>query len=189
MIQWRNSVMSDSPQAAQVAAAQAARARDEATLVREAKAGSYPAFEELVNRYEKKIYRLGLNITGSPEDAEDVLQETFLKAYQHLPDFREDSRFYTWLVRIGVNEGLMKLRRRRADKTVPMDDPAVDEEGAAMPGSLRIGSPIPNSFWRSRSCGKFWITPRVRCRPFSAPCFSCATWKGCRRRKRPSCWT
>ncbi len=97
-------------------------AKDESTLVAEAKAGSYAAFDELVNRYEKKIYRLGLNITGSPEDAEDVLQETFLKAFEHLADFRQDSRFYTWLVRIGVNQGLMKLRKRRGDKTVPMGE-------------------------------------------------------------------
>jgi len=121
---------------------QAALAKDESNLVAEAKAGSYAAFEELVNRYEKKIYRLGLNITGSPEDAEDVLQETFLKAFQHLPDFREDSRFYTWLVRIGVNEGLMKLRRRRADKTVPIED-QVDEEGVVMPREFTDWKPNP----------------------------------------------
>src|ERR1700682_4119082 len=111
---------------------QATLAKDESVLVAEAKAGSYAAFEELVNRYEKKIYRLGLNITGRPEDAEDVLPENFLKAFPPLPDFREDSRFYTWLVRIGVNEGLMKLRRRRADKTVPFED-QVDDEGSVMP--------------------------------------------------------
>ena len=126
--------MTDSPQTA--------IAKDDTVLVAEAKAGSYPAFEELVNRYEKKIYRLGLNITGVPEDAEDVLQETFLKAFQHLPEFREDSRFYTWLVRIGVNEGLMKLRRRRADKTVPIED-HVDEEGVTMPREFADWSPNP----------------------------------------------
>ena len=63
--------------------------KDESVLVTEAKAGSYEAFEDLVNRYEKKIYRLGLNLTGNPEDAEDLLQETFLKAFQHLPSFRD----------------------------------------------------------------------------------------------------
>ena len=126
--------MTDSPQTALM--------KDDSALVTEAKAGSYPAFEELVNRYEKKIYRLGLNITGSPEDAEDVLQETFLKAFQHLPEFREDARFYTWLVRIGVNEGLMKLRRRRADKTVGMED-QVDEEGVVMPREFTDWKPNP----------------------------------------------
>lgn len=103
-------------------ASQATLAKDESLLVTEAKAGSYAAFEELVNRYEKKIYRLGLNITGNREDAEDVLQETFLKAFQHLREFRQDSRFYTWIVRIAVNEGLMKLRKRRTEREVPLED-------------------------------------------------------------------
>jgi RNA polymerase sigma-70 factor (ECF subfamily) len=119
-----------------------ALARDEGTLVAEAKAGSYAAFEELVNRYEKNIYRLALNITGSPEDAEDVLQESFLKSFEHLPEFREDSRFYTWLVRIAVNEGLMKLRKRRSDKTVPFGE-IEDEEGEVTPRDFADWKPNP----------------------------------------------
>ncbi len=107
---------------------QATLTRDEGQLVSEAKAGNYAAFEELVNRYEKKIYRLGMNITGNREDAEDVLQDAFLKAFQHLPDFREDSRFYTWITRIAVNEALMKLRKRRTSKEVAMED-SEDESG------------------------------------------------------------
>ncbi len=121
---------------------QAALAKSESALVSEAKAGNYAAFEELVNRYEKKIFRLGLNITGSPEDAEEVLQETFLKAFEHLANFREDSRFYTWIVRIAVNEGLMKLRKRRSDKSVPMED-SVDEEGSVMPREFADWRPSP----------------------------------------------
>ncbi len=116
---------------------------DEGTLVAQAKAGSYPAFEELVSRYEKKIYRLGLNITGNVQDAEDVLQETFLKAFKHLPDFRADSRFYTWIVRIAVNEGLMKLRKRRSDKTVSLDDPMEGEEGEVVPRDFADWKPNP----------------------------------------------
>ena len=74
-------------------------------------------------RYERKIYRLAKNITQNDEDAEDVLQETFLKAYGHLGDFQGNSKFYTWLVRIAVNEALMKLRKRKTDRTVPLDEP------------------------------------------------------------------
>jgi RNA polymerase sigma-70 factor (ECF subfamily) len=107
---------------------QATLTRDEGQLVSEAKAGNYAAFEELVNRYEKKIYRLGMNITGNREDAEDVLQDAFLKAFQHLPDFREDSRFYTWITRIAVNEALMKLRKRKSSKEVGMED-SEDDNG------------------------------------------------------------
>jgi RNA polymerase sigma-70 factor (ECF subfamily) len=107
---------------------QATLTRDEGQLVSEAKAGNYAAFEELVNRYEKKIYRLGMNITGNREDAEDVLQDAFLKAFEHLKDFREDSRFYTWITRIAVNEALMKLRKRKSSKEVGMED-SEDENG------------------------------------------------------------
>jgi RNA polymerase sigma-70 factor (ECF subfamily) len=120
--------------------------KDDFALVAEAKAGSYAAFDELVNRHEKKIYRLGLNLTGNPEDAEDVLQEAFLKAFLHLPDFREDSRFYTWLVRIAVNEGLMKLRKRRSDKSVPIED-SVDEEGDVMPREFADWKPNPEELY------------------------------------------
>jgi RNA polymerase sigma-70 factor (ECF subfamily) len=121
---------------------QPAVAKDESLLVTEAKAGSYEAFEELVNRYEKKIYRLGMNITGNREDAEDVLQETFLKAFEHLADFRQDSRFYTWIVRIGVNEALMKLRKRRSEKMVPMDD-MVGDDGEVIPREFTDWKPNP----------------------------------------------
>jgi RNA polymerase sigma-70 factor (ECF subfamily) len=96
---------------------------DEAALVARAKAGDTAAFSELVNRYERKIFRLAKNITRHDEDAEDVLQEAFLKAYEHLDRFEGSSKFYTWLVRIAVNEALMKLRKRKSDKTVPLDEP------------------------------------------------------------------
>jgi len=130
--------MSESPRAA--------LAKDDSVLVTEAKAGSYAAFEELVNRYEKKIYRLGLNLTGNPEDAEDVLQEAFLKAFEHLPEFRADARFYTWLVRIAINEGLMKLRKRRSDKSVPIED-TVNDEGGVMPRELTDWKPNPEQLY------------------------------------------
>jgi len=116
--------------------------KDESVLVTEAKAGSYEAFEELVTRYEKKIYRLGLNLTGNPEDAEDMLQETFLKAYEHLPNFREDSRFYTWIVRIAINQGLMKLRKRRSSKEVQMEDISNDD-GEVIPRDFADWRPNP----------------------------------------------
>jgi len=96
---------------------------DESALVARAREGDTEAFNQLVTRYERKIYRLARHITNSDEDAEDVLQETFLKAYEHLPGFQGQSKFYTWIVRIAVNEALMKLRKRRNDKSVPLDEP------------------------------------------------------------------
>lgn len=96
---------------------------EELALVTRARSGDASAFSDLVRRHERKIYRLAKNITQHDEDAEDVLQETFLKAYEHLPDFQGNSKFYTWLVRIAVNEALMKLRKRKTDRTVPLDEP------------------------------------------------------------------
>jgi RNA polymerase sigma-70 factor, ECF subfamily len=101
---------------------------DEAALVSAAKGGDTAAFEELVNRYERKIFRLGMNITQNREDAEDVMQDAFLKSYQNLDRFQGDSRFYTWLVRIAVNEALMKLRKRRPNQ-VSLDEPLTGADG------------------------------------------------------------
>jgi len=95
---------------------------DETTLVTQARAGDNRAFSELAKHYEAKIFRLALHITQNREDAEDVLQETFLKSYEHLDQFHGDSKFYTWIVRIAVNQALMKLRRRKTDKSVSLDE-------------------------------------------------------------------
>ena len=96
---------------------------DEAALVARAKAGDMEAFSDLVQHYDRRVFRMAKQITQNDDDAEDVLQESFLKAYSHLDDFQGNSKFYTWLVRIAVNEALMKLRKRRSDRTVPLDDP------------------------------------------------------------------
>jgi RNA polymerase sigma-70 factor (ECF subfamily) len=95
---------------------------DESALVAQSREGDARAFGELVKRYEGKIFRLAQHITQNREDAEDVLQETFMKAYEHLNQFKGDSKFYTWIVRIAVNQALMKLRRRKTDKSVSLDD-------------------------------------------------------------------
>jgi len=63
-----------------------------------------------------------MNITQNREDAEDVLQEAFFKAYEHLDQFQGNSKFYTWIVRIAVNQALMKLRKRKSDRAVSLDE-------------------------------------------------------------------
>jgi RNA polymerase sigma-70 factor (ECF subfamily) len=95
---------------------------DETTLVAQSREGDTAAFAELVRRYEGKIFRLAQHVTQNREDAEDVLQETFMKAYEHLDQFQGNSKFYTWIVRIAVNQALMKLRRRKTDKSVSLDE-------------------------------------------------------------------
>jgi RNA polymerase sigma-70 factor, ECF subfamily len=90
-------------------------------LVERTLGGDTHAFEALVRRHEKRVFRTTVSVTGNPADAEDAMQETFIKAYQHLGEFRRDARFTTWLTRIAVNESLQILRRRRP--TASLDDP------------------------------------------------------------------
>jgi RNA polymerase sigma-70 factor (ECF subfamily) len=117
---------------------------DEWQLVSAAKGGDTTAFEELVNRYERKIFRLGMNITQNREDAEDVMQDAFLKAYQNLDRFQGDSRFYTWLVRIAVNEALMKLRKRRPNQ-VSLDEPITDDGEDSLFREIEDWGPSPET--------------------------------------------
>jgi len=102
---------------------------DDLELAAQAKQGDRSAFTELVNRYARNIFRLARHITKNDQDAEDVLQETFLKAYSRLEQFHGDSKFYIWLVRIGVNESLMKIRRRKDGKFVALDQGLDTGEG------------------------------------------------------------
>src|SRR6202167_6038720 len=95
---------------------------DEQELVARARQGDTASFSILLRRYEGKIFRLAMNITQNREDAEDVLQESFLKAYEHLDQFLGNAKFYTWIVRIAVNQALMKLRKRRSDRAVSLDE-------------------------------------------------------------------
>ena len=92
-----------------------------------AQAGYDLAFEELVTRNESRIYRLALNITQDQKDAENVLQNTFIKAYEHLREFRGDSRFSKWLLRIGAREALQKVSERYPDE-VAVDQSAETED-------------------------------------------------------------
>src|SRR5713101_686500 len=114
---------------------------DEHLLVAAAKAGDAAAFEELVNRYERKIFRLTMNITGNREDAEDAMQDAFLKSYTHLQSFQGDSRFYTWLVRIAANEALMRLRKRRPNQ-LSLDEP-IEGKDDVMPREIEDWGPTP----------------------------------------------
>src|SRR5205809_7850020 len=125
---------------------------DELALVQAAKGGDVGAFEELVKRYDRNVFRIAQHITQNREDAEDVVQDAFLKAYQNLEQFQGNSKFYTWLVRIAVNEALMKLRRRRSDKTVSLDEDVVTEEGS-MPREVADWSPNPEQLYGQSELG------------------------------------
>jgi RNA polymerase sigma-70 factor (ECF subfamily) len=115
---------------------------DELALVEAAKAGDVGAFEELVRRYDRNVFRIAQHITQNREDAEDVVQDAFFKAYSNLNQFQGQSKFYTWLVRIAVNEALMRLRRRRPERTVSLDED-VKTEDDTVPREVADWSPNP----------------------------------------------
>jgi RNA polymerase sigma-70 factor (ECF subfamily) len=119
---------------------------EEMQLVRRAKRGDDQAFEELVRRYDRNVFRIAQHITQNREDAEDVVQEAFLKAYGNLSKFQEQSKFYTWLVRIAVNEALMKLRRRKPERTVSLDE-EVKTEDDSLPREVADWSPNPEQMY------------------------------------------
>ena len=91
-------------------------------LVHACKSGNAGAFEELVKRYDTKLFRIAQHITHNREDAQDAVQEAFLKVFRKLTQFQENSQFSTWLTRITVNESLMKLRKQRHNKEFSIDN-------------------------------------------------------------------
>jgi RNA polymerase sigma-70 factor (ECF subfamily) len=84
---------------------------EELELIEACRRGDYGCFERIVGEHERKIYNLALRMLGNPDDASDILQETFLKVYDHIDKFRGDARLSTWIYRIAMNEALMKIRR------------------------------------------------------------------------------
>ena len=126
---------------------------EELALVQAAKGGDLEAFSELVRRYDRNIFRIAQHITHNEEDAQDVVQDAFLKAYQNLGQFQGNSKFYTWLVRIAVNEALMRLRKRRTDRTVSLDEDVETEEGT-MPREVADWSPNPEQIYGQSELGE-----------------------------------
>ena len=93
-------------------------------LVAVAKMGHRTAFDELHKRHAAKMFRVAHRITRHREDAEDAVQESFLNAYIHLKNFEERARFSTWLTRLTSNAALMKVRKNRLSREVPIEEPA-----------------------------------------------------------------
>jgi RNA polymerase sigma-70 factor, ECF subfamily len=110
-------------------------------LVNAAQRGEPSAFRELVTRYEAKVYHLALKMLRDEQDAEDVLQETFINVYRHLDTFRGDSEFSTWVYRIATNASLMKIRSRRPMSS--LDEPTDDTDSDSPPRDLMDWSFTP----------------------------------------------
>ena len=125
---------------------------EDLALVQAAREGDIGAFEQLLKRYDRNVFRIANHITQNREDAEDVVQDAFLKAYQKLDQFQGNSKFYTWLVRIAVNEALMKLRKRKASKTVSIDEDVETDEGF-VPREVTDWSPNPEQLYKQAELG------------------------------------
>jgi RNA polymerase sigma-70 factor (ECF subfamily) len=122
-------------------------------LVERVRGGDVSAYDQLVRKYERQIFRIAQRITQNREDAEDVTQDTFVKGFEKLEQFQGNSKFYTWLVRIAVNESLMRLRKRRTGRMVSIDEDVETEEGS-VPRDLADWAPDPEQNYSQAELGK-----------------------------------
>jgi RNA polymerase sigma-70 factor (ECF subfamily) len=122
-------------------------------LVARSRQGDSSAFEQLVRQYDRQIFRVAQHITQNREDAEDIAQDVFFKAFQKLDQFQGNSKFSTWLVRIAVNESLMRLRKRKTSKTVSMDEDVHTEEGS-IPRDFAEWRPNPEQLYNQGELGE-----------------------------------
>ena len=95
---------------------------DDVVLVRKAKQGDQDAFQQLVERHQVRIFHHALRMMGNQQDAEEVLQDTFVQVFRNLDRFEERSRFSTWIYRIATNEALMRLRKASRKREVFLED-------------------------------------------------------------------
>ena len=124
-------------------------ASNDLDLVHASKNGDAAAFEQLVKRHGRRLLRISQTVTRNREDSEDAVQEALLKAFQNLAEFREDSQFSTWLIRITVNQSLMKLRKQRTHKEVSLDENC-ESDGDASPVDVPDRAPNPEQLcWAS----------------------------------------
>ena len=100
-----------------------------------------------MRQYDQAVLKLAFHLTRSEQDAQDIYQEAFLKAFRKLTQFQENSQFSTWLIRIAVNESLMKLRKRRSIREVSMDEDLQNEEPIS-PFEFADWAPNPEELFR-----------------------------------------
>jgi RNA polymerase sigma-70 factor (ECF subfamily) len=140
-------------------------ASDDLDLVHASKNGDVAAFEQLVKRYDRKLFRIAQHVTHNREDAEDAVQEAFLKAFQHLGEFREDSKFSTWLIRITLNQSLMKLRKQqRAIREVSLEEDFQAGEDM-LPMEVIDWAPDPEQLYRTAELRDILIKALRELRP------------------------
>ena len=139
---------------------------EDLALVHASRGGNVAAFEQLVKRYDAKLLRIAQNVTKNPEDAEEAVQEAFFKAYQKLDQFQGHAKFSTWLIRITLNESLMKLRKQRAILEPLVDnDVDADSDGERRPFDVADWAPNPEMLYRVSEFREILITSLQRLSP------------------------
>lgn len=123
--------------------------RSDRDLVRESRAGNADAFRELVERYQRKVAAVALGMVHNREDALELTQETFVKAFENIGKFKGESSLYTWLYRIVVNLGIDFQRRERRHPTVSIEERV--EAGAGEVGDAAVGAPLADPYRELRS--------------------------------------
>jgi RNA polymerase sigma-70 factor, ECF subfamily len=109
------------------------------------RSGNVDAFEQLIERHSRRVYRTLVGILGDPEDARDAMQDSFLKAFQHLDNFQGRSKFSTWLVSIATNTGLQRLRERKPFES--LDEGASEAEETFRPRQIRAWTDDPEQLY------------------------------------------
>jgi RNA polymerase sigma-70 factor (ECF subfamily) len=142
---------------------------DDTALIRAAQQGNAGAFEQLVQQYDRAVLRLAVHLTGSQDDAQDIYQEAFLRAYVHLARFRFECSFYTWIYRIVTNLCLDHLRKKRSrgrELTITISDGEEQELLDQMPDHSAGASPernLASRILRERIVGALArLSPRER---------------------------
>jgi RNA polymerase sigma-70 factor, ECF subfamily len=138
---------------------------DDLDLVHASKNGNVAAFEQLVTRYDRRLFRIAHRVTHNREDSEDAVQEAFLKAFQYLGGFRQDSTFSTWLIRITLNQSLMKVRKQRcAIKEVSLEK-NFRAGGNMLPMEVADWAPDPEQLYRASELRDILIKALRELRP------------------------
>jgi len=129
---------------------------DDLALVHASQGGDVAAFEELVRRYDRKLLRIAQHVTNNLEDAEEAVQEAFLKGYRKLKQFQGNAKFSTWLIRIALNESITKLRKRLKAKELSLDETAQAEDHD-LPRDVADWAPNPEQLYGASELRKILI--------------------------------
>jgi RNA polymerase sigma-70 factor (ECF subfamily) len=152
---------------------------NETSLLNQAQAGDRDAFSSLVSSQLQTLYRLVLRITRNHEDAEDCVQDAILKAYANLPQFQRRSKFSTWIGRIAINEALMRLRKHKVMKRVPLEDAFHSKEPIDRSPELELHHDDPETLYARQEVRELMMEAAGSLQPMYQAVFYLAQVSGC----------